>query len=195
VYAEGVGEMSSFTFTLFPDLSGSQSTEHTTDIDGLEQWLRDMPERPNKAACPLVSFARYGNQRTAKGSLRHDANILSMTGLTGDYDQGELEPATAAAIIELAGIEAMVVTTPSHGVRGNRWRVIVPFATERTTEERHTYLGKLNALLDGALAKESFTASQAFYAGRVTGVRYEIHTSTGVPIDVAPGIEANGGDG
>lgn len=181
--------MPPFTLTIFPDLSGHQATEHVTDLPGLIDWLRNIQTYPDKRSCPLISMARYGDRRTAKNSLRHDANILATTGLTGDYDKGAVSPADAAALLDLAGVAAVIVTTPSHGTAGSRWRVIVPFAQERTVAERHALMGKLNALLGGVLAIESFTASQSFYIGRVVGVAYEVHTSTGEPIDTAPGID------
>lgn len=176
-------------FTIFPDLSGTTASEHDTNFDGLSAWLRDATEYPTKAACPLISLARYGDRRSDKNSLRHDANILATTGLTGDYDQGDMPPSEAAAILELAGVSAVIATTPRHGTLGNRWRAIVPFAQERTAAERHVLMGKLNALLGGVLATESFTASQSFYFGRVQGAPYEVHIASGMPIDQAPGID------
>lgn len=182
---------SQFTFTLFPDLSGAQKTEHTMTVTGFADWLETRPEHANKAACPLISLCRYGDQRSKKGSLRRNDNILDTTGAIGDYDAGLMAPADAAAMLELMGIEAIIVTTPSHGMegKGHRWRVIAPFAHARTMEERHDHLGRLNTMLGGILAGESFTASQAFYVGRVAGVQYDVHRVTGVPIDTLPGIE------
>jgi hypothetical protein len=178
------------TLTLFPDLAGRQASEHATTISGLADWLEyQIPEYPDKTACPLISLNRYGDQRTEKGSLRHNANIIEATGVIGDYDAGEMSPAEAAAVLGLVGIEAIIVTTASHGLKGNRWRVIAPFAQARSLEERHTLLGRLNTMLGGILAGESFTASQAFYVGRVVGVAYEVHRIAGAPIDTLPGIE------
>lgn len=182
--------MSTCTFTLFPDLGGQQATEYSTTISALADWLEhQLPEYPDKASCPLVSMCRYGSQRSDKNSLRHNGNIIEATGVIGDYDAGDVSPSTAVAMLELMGVEAIIVTTPSHGLKGNRWRVIAPFAQGRTLEERHALTGRLNTLLGCILAGESFTASQAFYVGRVTGVAYEVRRIAGVPIDTLPGIE------
>ncbi|WP_275099520.1 DUF5906 domain-containing protein [Sedimenticola hydrogenitrophicus] len=177
------------TFTLFPNLSGSTATEYATSMGGMAEWIRGLPVYPNKDACPLISMNRYGERRTAKNSLRHDANILEATGAIGDYDAGEMAPTTAATLLQMMDIEAVIVTTPSHGIKGNRWRVIAPFAQAHTIPERHELLGKLNTVLGGVLAGESFTASQAFYVGRVAGVAYEVIHVPGTRLDVLPGVE------
>ena len=176
-------------FTLFPDLGGKEGTEYATPFLGMAEWLLQLPEFPSKDACPLISLSRYGTNRTAKDSRRHNANILDATGALGDYDAGIIPPAEAAQILQTAGIEAIIVTTPSHGLKGNRWRVIAPFTNAHTIEQRHDLMGRLNTVLGGVLAGESFTASQAFYVGRVVGVPYEVHTTTGTALDTLPGIE------
>jgi len=180
---------SPLTFTLFPNLGGLQATEYTTTTDGMVDWLQQLPEYPDKAACPLISLNRYGEQKTPKGSLRHDANIIEAWGVIGDYDKGDMSPSDAAGILGLMGIEAIIVTTPSHGVKGNRWRVIAPFSQAQGLEARHAFTGKINTILGGILANESFSASQAFYVGRVAGVQYEVHRIAGVPIDTMPGVD------
>lgn len=179
------------TFTLFSDLAAKSYTRHDTDMSGFVEWLRDrLPEYPTKAACPLVSLARYGDTRSARGSLRHDANIIETTGLVGDYDSGHMKPATATAVLEVNGIEGVIVTTPSHGVKGSRWRVFVPLSEPCDIDTRHRLTGQLNAFFSGAFAAESFAASQAYYVGRVTGVPYEVYHVKGVCIDKLPHLAA-----
>jgi len=173
--------------TKFPDLSGSQAETIDLPAGGLAQWLLSLPEYPSKAACPLVSFNVYGDQRTDKGSLRHNPNITAATGVQLDYDAGAMTPAQAAELLQRAGVEAVVVTTPSHGVKGHRWRVFAPLSAPASIEARHILAQRLNGVLGGVVASESFTASQAYYVGRVAGVRYEVHESHGLPVDT-PGM-------
>jgi len=180
---------SPLTFTLFPNLGGLQATEYTTTTDGLADWLGGLGPYANKESCPLISLNRYGEQKTAKGSLRSDPNILEAWGAIGDYDQGDMPPGQAAGVLRTLGIEAVIVTTPSHILKGNRWRVILPFSKPQGLEARYAMLGRINTMLGGNLASESFTASQAFYVGRVEGVTYEVHRIEGVRVDVYPGIE------
>ena len=45
---------------------------------------------PSKSKLPWIKLARFGNNKTDKGSLRHDANVLAITGIEADYDGGEI---------------------------------------------------------------------------------------------------------
>lgn len=178
------------TITVFPSLSGFEANQYETTFDGLVQWLNTLPEYPDKSACTLISLNRFGESRTEKGSLRSDANILAATGAIGDYDAGGMSPAEAAAILNSVGVRAIIVTTPSHGVKGHRWRLLLPFETERDLATRYSLLARVNTFLGGVLAGESFTASQAFYIGKVHGVEYQVIETTGHLVDVFPGIDA-----
>jgi hypothetical protein len=177
------------TFTLFPDLTGSTAIEYPTTTKALADWLRGLPEYPDKASCPLISVNRFGSLKSNQGSLRHDTNIVEPGGLIGDYDVGTLPPAEAAGMLQVLGIEAVIVTTPSHGIKGNRWRVIAPLSAACSVAQRHDLLGKLNTVLGGGLSSESFAASQAYYVGRVAGVAYEVHQVQGQPFDRLAGLE------
>jgi hypothetical protein len=105
--------------------------------------------------------------RTEKGSLRHDANVLSCSGIEADYDAGGMGVDDAVDRLDKAGIHAIVYTSPSHSPDKPRWRVLCPFSTELPPEERGHHLGRLNGLLGGILADESFTLSQSYYYGSV----------------------------
>lgn len=182
--------MSDVTLSVFPDLSGHALNEYSTTFDGFVQWLNDLPEYAAKGDCPLISLNRFGTIRTEKKqSLRHDANILATTGAIGDYDAGAMTPQDAAAVLQAVQIRAVIVTTPSHGIKGQRWRLLLPFEIEQSLERRYSLLAKVNTLLGGVLAGESFTASQAFYIGRVAGVAYSVIAIEGVPVDVNLNIE------
>jgi len=182
--------MSDVTLTVFPNLSGHTLDEYTTSFEGLAEWLKGLPEYPSKSRCPLISLNRFGTIRTEiKQSLRHDANILATTGAIGDYDAGVMAPEDAAAILSAVRVRAVIVTTPSHILKGNRWRLLLPFEIEQTIERRYSLLAKVNTVLGGVLAKESYVASQAFYVGRVTGVTYSVIITDGLPVDVNPNIE------
>jgi len=181
--------MSNVTFTYFNDLSASDAVEYTTSQQGFFDWLHGLPEYPNKAACPLISLNRYDGSRTAKGAVRSNASIAEVAGVIGDYDAGDLAPEDAAGILQAVGVQAFIVTTPSHGIKGHRWRVILPFAESVDLEQRHQLLGRVNTILGGVLAGESFTASQAFYVGRVAGVVYGVWQSKGAPLDQLTDVE------
>lgn len=169
--------------TLFPDVRATSIESHETTWADLAARCINPPVYPSKQDCPLVKLAAFGDQRTVKGSFRHDPNVLAVSGLEGDYDAGLMQPSVAVMLLELSGIQALVYTSPSHTAAAPRWRVLAPFATEHTPAERRELLGRLNGALGGVLAHESFTLSQTYYVGRVAGVEYEAHQSNGAPID------------
>lgn len=178
-------------FTRFPDLAAHTMDRVELTFEALVSWIQTQPIYPTKAACPLVSFATYGDICSTKGSLRHDGNILDATGAVGDYDAGVVTPEEAEAMLSLVGVRALIVTTASHGVKGNRWRLLAPFSAPCTPGRKQALLMHLNELLGGILAGESFTASQSFYVGRVAGVAYDVRVVAGAMcLDELPGTES-----
>lgn len=143
---------------------------------------------PAKQDCPLVKLASFGVSRSPRGSLRHDANVVGVVGIEGDYDAEQMPPAVAAGLLTVAGIEAVVYTTPSHLPDKPRWRVVAPLSREYRPDARREFVGRLNAALGGILAPESFTLSQAYYMGRVAGVPFESFRVAGQPLDLVPGL-------
>src|SRR3569832_2319409 len=152
--------------------------------------LSDPPERPSKSDCKLLKLATFGEVRSAKGSLRHDANVLQVFGIEGDYDAGVMTPAEAAELLAQGGVESLVYTTPSHKLGAPRWRVLCPLSSSCSPQERAQHLDKLDAILGGVLADESWTISQTYYVGKVAGSPYETHHVRGVCIDTLPSVEA-----
>ncbi|WP_175484928.1 AAA family ATPase [Jannaschia pohangensis] len=147
---------------------------------------------PAKSDLPLVKLGTFGDVRTEKGSLRHDANLLSVSGVEGDYDAGEVSPQEAADRLDRAGIAALVYTTPSHTAEVPRFRVLLPLATEVAPAERAALCARLNGALGGILAAESFTPSQSFYFGSVTSNPVESFLVEGQTLDRVPGLPSIG---
>jgi hypothetical protein len=164
-------------WTVFPDVSATHASEASGDLIAL---LTAEHTYPSKAACPLFKLAAFGTQRTPKGSLRHDANILSLSGLVADYDAGQVSVSEAAARVEAAGIEAFFYTSASHTQVAPRWRVVAPFSAHHSPDTHSQFMGVLNEILGGILSVESFTASQSYYFGRVAGALFESRCVTGL---------------
>lgn len=127
-----------------------------------------------KDACPWVKMASFGDIRTPKGSLRHDDNVLEIYGVEGDYDDEQIHPEQAVEMLERAGIRALVYTSPSHKPHAPRWRVLCPLATAHAKQDRYALLARVNGALGGILAAESFTISQSYYFGQVSGNQYKV---------------------
>lgn len=132
----------------------------------------------SKAACPWVKLAIFGDVRTDKRSLRHNDNVLEITGVEGDYDGEQIQPGEAVERLERAGIKAVVYTSPSHTPEKPRWRVMAPLSKAMAKEARSALLARVNGVLGGILASESFTLSQSYYFGAVgDGLDYRVRAT------------------
>lgn len=168
--------------TEFPDTSAQSMTLHSTTWPELVKRLQHPHEFPSKDALPLLKLATFGNVRTParyvdgkrKGnSLRHDPNVIDVTGIEGDYDGEQVALEEAVRRLEQAQICALVYTTARHRPEAPRWRVLAPLARTCEPGARASLVARLNGALGGILADESFTLSQAFYVGRVRGAPYQ----------------------
>jgi hypothetical protein len=154
------------TVTIFPDLSARTKTEERLS-------LRQIAERAlatnaaSKDDLSLIKGAIFGDQCTDKGSLRHNANVRAITLLLADYDGGEIGIPEAAARLNAARIAAVIYTSPSHTAAKPRWRVGCLLSAELSPSEHARMMARLNGVLGGILAAESFTLSQAYYIGSV----------------------------
>jgi hypothetical protein len=122
---------------------------------------------PSKDKLPLLKLARFGSVRSASGSLRHDANVISVSGVEGDYDGEEMAPDEALKRLETVGLACLLYTSPSHTPAKPRWRILLPFSRELPPGRRSKMVDRANGVLGGVLARESWSLSQAFYFGRV----------------------------
>ena len=121
----------------------------------------------DKYALPLLKLARFGSARTGKNCLRSDANVVTIGGVEGDYDDKIVAFDAAVAALQAAGLQALVFTSPNYRTDAPKWRVLLPTSTELPPAERAVLMGRLNGVLGGVLAGESFVLSQPFYFGSV----------------------------
>jgi len=166
-------------------------TERHLSPEGLAAYLADPPRRPTKEACPLITLARFGDVRSDKGYLRHDANVVALSGIVADYDGEIVSVDETLRMLAKAGIEAYIYTTGRHAAGRPRYRIVVLFAhtyedTPDALRQLHAQMmARLNGALGGILAQESFTLSQSYYFGRIDGVPFEFG-STEAWIDAHP---------
>jgi archaellum biogenesis ATPase FlaH len=123
----------------------------------------------SKDKLPWLKLATFGDTKSEKGCLRTNANVATITGLEADYDAGKMTPEEARDRLVKAGLAALIYTTPSHMPEAPRWRVLCPFSGPLPPDAREDHMARLNGVLGGQLAGESFTLSQAYYAGGVEG--------------------------
>lgn len=134
--------------------------------------LIERTEARDKSNLPWFKMAVFGNNRAASPSgqsYRSNANVVTVSGIEADYDGEEIMPEDARDMLAEAGIVAAVYTTPSHSPDAPRWRVFAPFSEELQPGERERHMARLNGIFGGTLDDASFTRSQSYYGGNVTG--------------------------
>ena len=159
----------------------------------LRELADKLPGRsaPAKPGLPLLKLATFGDERTSKGSLRSNANMRAIDGVEADYDGERLAMADAAERLRDAGVAALLYTSPSHTPDAPRWRVLCPTSETLEPGERDALVARLNGVLEGVLAPESFTRSQAYYYGSVERqAAAQVELVDGRPIDLAHNLDA-----
>lgn len=178
-------------YTIFPNTSASRKLECAERWSELVARIKSPKEAPEKSALPLISMGRYGDKRTDRNALRHRDNLQSISGLEGDYDGETVPMEDAAERIGLAGIRAVLYTSPSHTPEKPRWRILAPLSREHPPAERARFVGRINGILGGILSGESFTPSQSFYVGKVAGREYASIAIDGDYIDARDEFDAS----
>jgi hypothetical protein len=187
------------TVTMFPSLAAKSKRERKPPMSEFERMVVEAPSYSSKAAMPLIKLATFGEQRTAKGSLRSNPNMPEIDGVEGDYD-GKRRPDgscitidEAAALCKQAGIAAMFASTPSSTPEVPKWRVFTFTSRTLPAGGRDALAEKLGALFGGLLdvGASSANRSQTFYFGRLEGAPYETRKVAGGFIDeVFANVEA-----
>jgi hypothetical protein len=175
--------------TFFRDHAAQSKRTNEQSLRALIPMLSDTTA-PSKAELPWLKLATFGDVRTQRGSLRHDENITAVTGIEADYDGEAITVDRARQILANAGIAAIIYTSPSHTEDTPRWRVLCPLAHSIPSKARAGMVARLNGLFVGALATESFTASQAYYYGSVRkNPSHEVVAIEGRALDEAPELD------
>jgi hypothetical protein len=154
------------TVTFFDDFAAGAKRQSSLTLDELAARIRST-SAPRKDQLPWLKLARFGNAKTDKGSLRHDRNLIAVSGIEADYDGGLVSFEEAVETAGKAGLLAVIYTSPSHTPERPRWRVLCPTSKELPPAQRAHLVGRLNGLYRGIFAAESWTLSQSYYFGSV----------------------------
>jgi hypothetical protein len=154
------------TVTRFPTRAARRKSEHTITLRALAPRILKRTA-PTKDDLPWLKLARFGEKRTTHNCLRHNANLLSIDGIEGDYDGGTMRMEIAAARLRAARIAGLLYTSGSHTEEKPRFRVLCPTSVALPPDRRAAFVARLNGVLGGTLDPSSFTLSQAFYYGSV----------------------------
>jgi hypothetical protein len=132
----------------FPNVRAGQVESSLLSLRDLAQLI-GRTRGAAKSDLPLLKLATFGNDRTPKGSLRHDGNLQAISGIEGDYDAGQIAPEVAAERLRAAGLAALVYTTPSHTPAAPRWRVLCPLSVTADPADREGHCARVNGALGG----------------------------------------------
>jgi|tagenome__1003787_1003787.scaffolds.fasta_scaffold20988300_7 hypothetical protein len=193
--AQQTGPQPEIAITFFSDEFAKRKREERLTPAQLAQRISKVSQ-PIKERLPYLKCARFGDQRTDKDSLRHDANVLGISGVEGDYDAksihgGVISLAEAIARVRNAGIAAIVYTSPSFSEDLQKYRILAPLSAEHPPEERDRYMARLNGLLDGGFAPESWALSQSYFYGAVNhNPAHRVEVIEGICIDQADHLDA-----
>jgi P4 family phage/plasmid primase-like protien len=181
---------SDFALTIFQTAKADRKEERRFNLQELEALVIG-ETAPTKDALPWLKLARFGDKRTKRGSLRHDANVLGITGIEADYDGEKIAFEVAVEKLAGAGIRSLLYTSPSHTEDTPRWRVLCPTSKELPPEARGHLVARLNGILGGILAPESFTLSQSYFYGAIgRNPSHQAVNLPGKPIDEAEELDA-----
>jgi putative DNA primase/helicase len=196
VISGGPGEQveASFEVTFFPNESAQSAVNKTLTLKELAAKIR-ATEAASKAELPWLKLARFGYKRSGKNCLRTNENVQSISGVEGDYDGGIVSFDDAVARVQRADIAAILYTSASHTEERPRWRIACLFSRLLPPQDRERMLDRVNGALGGILSNESWTLSQAYYFGNVTGrppIRVEIVEGRSVDLAVDLDTSARG---
>jgi AAA domain len=152
--------------TFFPNQSAQKSVVKQMTL----RELRDLIQSTNaksKDKLPWLKLASFGNKRTDKNCLRHNANALSISGIELDYDSKVMTLDEAISIANDAHLLTLLYTSASYTNATPKWRILLPTSKPLRPEKRARPVARVNGLYGGIFAQESFTLSQAYYFGSV----------------------------
>ena len=86
--------------TFFKDYAAQRHTTEKLTLPQLQERVLNASARA-KDKLPWLKLATFGSNRTGKGSLRHDANVLEINGIELDYDDEKIAFNDAAKVLAL----------------------------------------------------------------------------------------------
>jgi AAA domain/Primase C terminal 2 (PriCT-2) len=176
--------------TFFATYAATAKTEKNIDLAELQSIIFHATAA-TKADLPWLKLAAFGDKRSKNNSFRHDANVVSISGIELDYDLGEVSFDAASNKLKEARLTAILYTSPSYTVPKPKWRVLLPTSQDLPPTERTKLAARVNGLFGGTFAGESFTLSQAYYYGSVaSNPEHRVDCFTGDYVDLRDDLDA-----
>jgi hypothetical protein len=178
-----------FAATFFFSPGAPDKREERLHAHELAERIRNTTQK-RKDLLPWLKLARFGGLRTDKGSLRHDGNVIAITGIEGDYDGEQMSFEVAEDVLNTISIHALLYTSPSHTENAPRWRVLCPLSREYSPDRRDDFMARLNGAFGGIFSRESWALSQSYYFGAVNkNPPHRVAVIEGVCVDLADNLD------
>lgn len=158
--------------SIFKNLQCSSVQSINESWPELFDRIQLVSEYKQKKLSPLIKLASFGNIKTINNSLKHDENMLDLYGIEGDYDGEIISINEACKLLESYNVRAILYTSWSSTDLKPRWRVLVPLSKPTSKSEHGRMVARLNGVLGGVLAKETFTLSQGYFIGKTPNNPY-----------------------
>ena len=162
----GIEWIKTFKVTFFPNQSAQSMDVQSMTLPKLRDRILKTTAT-SKDQLPWLKLAEFSNKRTDKNCLRHNGNVLAITGLEMDYDGEQITLPEAVAIAEKARLQALFYTSASYTDAAPKWRLVLPTSKPLPPAERPRLAARINGLYHGSFSPESFTLSQSYYFGSV----------------------------
>ncbi|MCK1699856.1 primase-helicase family protein [Bradyrhizobium sp. 144] len=178
--------------TFFKDFAAKTYTTDDLTLIELQERIQNASAR-RKDDLPWLKLAEFGKKRTAEGSLRHNANVVQITGVEVDYDDEKIAFDDVVNAVQEMGITALAYTSPTHSVAAPRWRILAPTSQRLQPDTRAKLVARLNGSLKAKFgagkiaASESFALSQSYFYGWVMnkqGLDHRVEVILGDFIDL-----------
>lgn len=159
---------SQFVTTIFPSMAAQTCEVREFTLETLAEFVASQ-HAYEKSLLPWIKLAKFGEKRSAHGSLRHESNMTVLTGVVADYDGEQIAVSEAAFRLQHNNILGLIYSSPSHHPDRPRWRVVCPLTIPHPLGAHDMLMDRLNGIMGGCLAPESWVLAQCYYAGQVNG--------------------------
>ena len=160
--------------TFFRTMTARTKEEKDLTPEKLVDLIQNTHARA-KNKLPWLKLATFGDKRSAKGCLRHDKNMIAVSGVELDYDKEKVSFDDALVVTRKAKLNAILYTSSSYTPETPHWRILVFCRAERTPAERDEMVEAVSALYGDVFGEESRVRSQSYYYGYVDGNKDNHH--------------------
>jgi ABC-type uncharacterized transport system substrate-binding protein len=183
-------EVCEIEVTFFPDQKAKKQCRRSMTLPELRDLIQNTT-KPAKDKLPWLKLATFGDKRSDKNCFRHNANVLSITGVELDYDDEWMTLDAAVEIAERARLQALFYTSARYSDATPRWRMLLPTSEPLPPADRAKLVARVNGLYGGVFSPESFTLSQSYYYGAVgKNPNHRAVITEGDYVDLRPDLDA-----